>query len=128
LKVTYQFVTGEKQEIEIDERTYQEIKELDRQEYNNNQRERRRHCSADRLRDEFDFELQDTADTLDEFLQYDTWQRYLQQLNDRQKDLVRRVFFNGEKITDIARDLGKSFNTIKESLEGAIKKIKKLLD
>jgi len=129
MKITYKFVTGETKEIEVDEKTYNEIKELDRQLYNTNQREARRHCSADRLRDEFGFELRDnTIDILRDTLSNDYWEWILSNLNERQKDLVSRVFFNGAKISEIAREMGISRQSAKESFDYALKKIKKLLD
>ena len=129
MKIIYQFVTGEVKEIEVDERWHNEIKELDRQLYNNNQKERRRHCSVDLLRDEYDLDLKDgTIDILQDCISHSTWDRLLTPLNDRQKDLVRRVFFNGENLTNIAKELGISRQSAKESFDYALKKIKKLLD
>jgi len=127
MKITYKFVTGETKEIDVDEKTYNEIKELDRQLYNSDQRETRRHCSADRLRDELGFELQDDIDILAETISNAEWERLLQPLNERQKDLVHRVFFRNEKITDIAKEQGIGKSAIANRLARIYEQIKKSL-
>jgi RNA polymerase sigma-70 factor (ECF subfamily) len=48
-------------------------------------------------------------------------------LTAEQKDLVRRVFFNGEKITDIADKLGVDKSAISHRLERILAKLKKSL-
>ena len=47
MKIKYEFVAEETVEIEVSEEMYEELKELDRREYNNNHRETRRHSSLD---------------------------------------------------------------------------------
>jgi RNA polymerase sigma-70 factor (ECF subfamily) len=119
MKIRYDFVNGETKEIEIDEKLHNEIKELDRQLYNNNQSERRRHCSADDLRDSYDYELIDeTADPQETAFRNDEFEKLIACLGESQKDLVRRVFFH---------DMGISRQSAKESFDWALKKIKKVL-
>ena len=47
MKVRYEFVTGEFTEIEVDDSLGELLVDFDRQEYNNNHKETRRHCSLD---------------------------------------------------------------------------------
>ena len=47
MKITYEFVTGEVSEAEVDERLGGMLLDLDRQQYNNDQKETRRHFSLD---------------------------------------------------------------------------------
>lgn len=47
MKITYKFVTGEVAEVEVSEEIYAVIVDLDRQEYNNNHKETRRHYSLE---------------------------------------------------------------------------------
>ena len=45
MKITYEFVTGEVSEVEVDERLGGMLLDLDRQQENNDQKETRRHFS-----------------------------------------------------------------------------------
>ena len=47
MKITYEFVTGEVSEVEVDERLGGMLLDLDRQQYNNDKKETRRHVSLD---------------------------------------------------------------------------------
>lgn len=47
MKITYEFVTGEVSEVEVDEHLGGMLLDLDRQQYNNDQKETRRHVSLD---------------------------------------------------------------------------------
>ena len=47
MKITYEFVTGEVSKVEVDERLGGLLLDLDRQQYNNDHKETRRHVSLD---------------------------------------------------------------------------------
>ena len=47
MKITYKFVTGEVAEVEVSEEIGAVIVDLDRQEYNNDHKETRRHYSLE---------------------------------------------------------------------------------
>ena len=47
VKITYRFADGHMEELEVEQEVAETIKELDRQEYNNNQKESRRHVTFD---------------------------------------------------------------------------------
>ena len=49
MKITYEFVTGEVSEVEVDERLGGMLLDLDRQQENNDQKETRRHFSLDSM-------------------------------------------------------------------------------
>lgn len=49
MKITYEFVTGEISEVEVDESLRGMLLDLDRQQYNNDQKETRRHVSLDSM-------------------------------------------------------------------------------
>ena len=49
MKISYEFVTGEVSEVEVDERLGGMLLDLDRQQYNNDQKETRRHFSLNGL-------------------------------------------------------------------------------
>ena len=47
VKITYRFADGHVEELEVEQEVAETLKELDRQEYNNNQKESRRHVTFD---------------------------------------------------------------------------------
>lgn len=49
MKITYEFVTGEISEMEVDESLGGMLLDLDRQQYNNGQKETRRHVFLDSM-------------------------------------------------------------------------------
>ena len=65
MKIRYEFVTGEFSEIEVDDSLGELLVDFDRQQYNNDHKETRRHVSLDGM--EYEGELfASVADTADE--------------------------------------------------------------
>lgn len=126
MKVRYEFVNGEFSEIEVDESLGELLVDFDRQEYNNDHKETRRHTSLDRM--DYEGELfAAAADTADEAARRDEAARLMQAieaLSPSQRELVRRVYFENEKIVDIAREEGVSHVAILDRLKRIYKKLK----
>ena len=130
MKIWYEFTNGEVSEIEVDEALGGLLVEFDRQEYNNDHKETRRHTSLDGM--EYEGALFAAPDDLAaEVLRREGAARLLRAmevLTPSQRELVRRVYFENEKITDIARAEGITKQSIHERLRRALKKIKKFLE
>ena len=126
MKVRYEFVNGEFSEIEVDESLGELLVDFERQEYNNDHKETRRHTSLDSM--DYEGELfAAAADTADEAARRDEAARLMQAieaLSPSQRELVRRVYFENEKIVDIAREEGVSHAAIHDRLKRIYKKIK----
>ena len=126
MKVRYEFVTGEISEIEVDESLGELLVDFDRQEYNNDHKETRRHVSLDGM----DYEgalFAAAADTAEEAAQRDEVARLMQAmeaLTPPQRELVRRVYFEQEKIVDIAREEGVSHVAVLDRLKRIYRKLK----
>ena len=61
MKITYKFVTGEVTEVEVSEEIGAVIIDLDRQEYNNDHKETRRHYSLDgKVYEGMDYAVEDS--------------------------------------------------------------------
>jgi len=58
VKITYRFADGHEEELEVEKEVAETLKELDRQEYNNTQKESRRHV----FRGALEFECENLAD------------------------------------------------------------------
>ena len=110
MKITYEFVTGEISEVEVDERLGGMLLDLDRQQENNDQKETRRHVSLDGM--DYEGELFASAeDTEEEAVRREDMARLysaMEALSPSQRELVKKVYFEKREITDIAREEGVS--------------------
>ncbi len=130
MKITYEFVTGEVSEVEVDERLGGMLLDLDRQQENNDQKETRRHFSLDGM--DYEGELFASAeDTEREAVRREDMARLysaMEALSPSQRELVEKVYFEERKITDIAREEGVDKSAVSHRLERIHKKLKKILD
>ena len=126
MKITYEFVTGEISEVEVDERLGGMLLDLDRQQYNNDQKETRRHVSLDSM--DYEGELFASAEDTERAVEHreDMARLYsaMEFLSPSQRELVEKVYFEERKITDIAREEGVSHVAVRDRLERIYKKIK----
>ena len=130
MKITYEFVTGEVSGVEVDEHLGGMLLDLDRQQDNNDQKETRRHVSLDGM--DYEGELFASAeDTEGEAVRREDMARLysaMEALSPSQRELVEKVYFEGRKITDIAREEGVTKQSVHERVERALKKLKKNFD
>lgn len=130
MKITYEFVTGEISGVEVDESLGGMLLDLDRQQYNNDQKETRRHVSLDGM--DYEGELFASAqDTEGEAVRREDMARLysaMEALSPSQRELVEKVYFEERKITDIAREEGVTKQSVHERVERALKKLKKNFD
>ena len=123
-------VTGEVSEVEVDEHLGGMLLDLDRQQYNNDQKETRRHFSLDGM----DYEGEQFAsaeDTEREAVRREDMARLysaMEVLSPSQRELVEKVYFEERKITDIAREEGVSKQSVHERVQRALKKLEKNLN
>lgn len=126
MKITYEFVTGEVSEVEVDEHLGGMLLDLDRQQYNNDQKETRRHVSIDGM--DYEGELFDSAENTERAVEHreDMARLFsaMEVLSPDQRELVKKVYFEERKITDIAREEGVSHVAVRDRLERIYKKIK----
>ena len=130
MKISYEFVTGEISEIEVDEHLGGMLLDFGRQQYNNDHKETRRHVSLDGM--DYEGELfvsaEDTegeAERREDLARLDS---AMEALSPSQRELVQKVYFEERKITDIAREEGVSKQSVHERVERALKKLKKNFD
>ena len=126
MKITYEFVTGEVSGVEVDEHLGGMLLDLDRQQYNNDQKETRRHFSLNGLYYEGDL-FASAEDTEGEAEHREDMARLysaMEALSPSQRELMKKVYFEERKITDIAREEGVSHVAVHDRLERIYKKIK----
>ena len=116
MKITYEFVTGEISEVEVDERLGGMLLDLDRQQENNDQKETRRHFSLNGM--DYEGELFASAeDTEGEAVRREDMARLysaMEALSPSQRELVKKVYFEERKMTDIAREEGVTKQSVHE--------------
>jgi len=128
MKIKYEFVTGAV-EVEVTDDWGTILVDLDRQEYNINHKETRRHCSLDAYNLD-DALFPSDVDVLRDILKAENDKRLhnaIAKLEPRQQKLIRQVFFEGRGYTDIARTEGLDESTVRHATTRALKKLKKLL-
>lgn len=129
MKIEYKFV-DETVEIEVPDEWGSILIDLGRQEYNNNHKETRRHYHFEACGYEGgDFTVEDSALTAlfeddDMLLKLPS---AIAELLPRQQQLIRQVFFDGMKYTEIARQEGLDPSSVRQATLRAIEKLKKLL-
>ena len=100
MKITYEFVTGEISEVEVDERLGGMLLDLDRQQENNDQKETRRHVSLDGM--DYEGELFASAEDTERAVEHreDMARLYsaMEALSPSQRELVEKVYFEERKI------------------------------
>ena len=129
MKVRYEFVTGEVSEIEVEENLGELLVALDRQQYNNDHKETRRHTSLDGMGYEGEFFVSD-ADTAGEVEWREDIARLfaaMDRLNPEQRELLLKVYFKGQSCASIAEAEGVDKSAISHRLERIYKKLKKYL-
>lgn len=130
MKITYTFANGEKSEIEVTEDWGAIVLDMDRLDYNSNQRETRRHCSLEA------FNLDDAYFPSNEDVEADVIRNErdaelyaaINQLLPEQQRIIRAVYFEGTPAVEIARSEGVSKSAISHRLSRAENALKKILE
>lgn len=129
MKIRYEFVNGEVTEIEVEDAMGEILLDFDRQEYNSDHRETRRHVSLDGMEYEGEM-LRAGEDTLEEILRRETASRLAEamgRLYPEQRELLIKVYFENIRIVEIARAEGVTEAAIRGRLKKIYAKLKKIL-
>ena len=129
VNITYRFVDGHIGELEVEQEVAEALKELDRQEYNNTQKETRRHVTFDVSKELSWLAVDDQRLTrvLDGATEETRLHAAISELSTRQQTLIRELFFHRKTQAAIAEQLGISQQAVSDQLSTIIKKLKKLL-
>lgn len=127
--VSYFFADGI-QRIEIDTKWAAVLAELDREEYNANHRETRRHCSLDGFDADGEFFLagDDAVGGIAALESSLELTAALDSLSPDQRELVVQVYFNKAKQKDIAAKKGVSPAAVSGQLKTALRHLKKFFE
>lgn len=127
MKITYTFANGDICEIETDETLSTIISDLDRQEFNNNHSETRRHVSLDEYNKD-DNLLPSNSSVIKEIIYIEEFEyliKAVQTLSFSQRNLFKKHFIDGISVSEIANFEGVSVSAISHKLNRIKNKIKK---
>ncbi|WNF36850.1 sigma-70 family RNA polymerase sigma factor [Bacillaceae bacterium IKA-2] len=131
MKITYEFATGEIIEIEIEEALGEVVIELEKNEYNGNRRETRRHESYSDDNDKQEV-LVDKSIDIETMAEWNADKKNLNnaisKLKPHQQELVKKIFYQGLSETEVAREMGVSQQAISKQLKVIYKNLKNFLD
>lgn len=126
----YHFFDGETVSIEIPDDWGEILIDLDRQEYNNDHKETRRHYSLEgKVYEGMDYAVEDPglealfAGPTDEERLCDA----IQKLDPDQQTMIRAIYFDGVSVNDYAARMGVTQSAVSHRLQTVKKKMKKLL-
>lgn len=130
VKIAYRFADGHVEEMEVEQEVAETLKELDRQEYNNNHRETRRHVTFDCTEEKSWLATDDQrlSRLFDDPPEEIRLRIAINQLEQHHRDLIIAIFYRGIKIVEYARLSGVSQSAISQQLSNAIRKLKKFLE
>lgn len=126
MKIKYKFA-NESIEIDVAEKWGDIVVELNRLEYNVDHTETRRHTSLSRFtfedRKHFDAGIDLLADLIDS----EVVSRAMANLTERQQYLIRKIYLEGWKFTEIAAIEGVDESAIRHAVNRAKDRLKKVL-
>ena len=129
MKIKYTFANGDVTEVEVSEEIGAVVLDLDRQEYNANHRETRRHCSLEAF--DLDGNLIPSKENVEwDFIKKEESTKLhdaISQLNSRQQKLIKAIYLEGRKVTELALEEGVHWTAITYAVERALKKLEKIL-
>lgn len=129
MKIQYKFV-NETISIDVPDDWGEILIDLDRQEYNNDHKETRRHYSLEgKVYEGMDYAVEDPglealfAGPTDE----ERLRTAIQKLDPDQQAMIRAIYFEGVSVNDYAARMGVTQSAISHRLQTVRKKLKKLL-
>ncbi len=129
MKIQYKFAT-ETISIDVPNDWGEILIDLDRQEYNNDHKETRRHYSLEaKVYEGMDYAAEDSgleaifAGPTDE----ERLHTAIRQLSPDQQAMIRAIYFDGVSVNDYAARMGVTQSAISHRLQTVKKKLKKLL-
>ena len=128
MNIEYKFVTGTV-EVEVPDDWGSILVDMDRQEYNIDHKETRRHCSLEAYNLD-DALLPSDEDVVRDIIKAEEAGRLceaLSRLDTDQRELVEALYFEGVKAADFAKQKGVSPSAITQRKATVLKKLKRFL-
>lgn len=127
-------VDGKTIELQVEDSfasAYLEVEtESKRNEWKHDWRNRKRNCSLEAITEggyQIASEDASASEIMEDAETKAALRRAIKQLLPEQQDLIRRVYFNGEQMSDIARECGVSKQAVSQQMDRALAQLKKYL-
>lgn len=136
MKISYRFVKGQAVVIEVDEDLGNVIIDLRHKESNNNRKETRRRHLIPKNKDtgeeiSIDEFLADKSKCVEEDvlnkIENERLRQAMERLLPEQRELLIKVYYQNNKLIDLAKEYGVSFQAIQNRLKKIYEKLKKFL-
>ena len=127
----YRFMDGTKCAVEVSDELYKELERLDKDEYNNWQRENRRHVSLEMLVENSVEPTVTDAYFTDELfgaIQSENVQTALESLSEKQRNLLSKVVLEKMSFRKIAKEMNVSKEAIRQQYSVILRKMQEIFD
>lgn len=109
MKISYEFLTGDTVEIEVPDDIGEVSIEIDKDLANSDRRETRRHesyCICNDKQEALVDKSVDVSAEVEKSFECENLHKALEQLLPQQQEIIRRIYFDGESIVAVAKELG----------------------
>nr|WP_288829160.1 sigma-70 family RNA polymerase sigma factor [uncultured Clostridium sp.] len=136
MRISYEFITGEKFEIEVDDNIGEVIIEMEKMQSRRNRAETRRHNSLEFMQENRDgyrpMQFADNRADVEQIIihsdEKERLHRAIQKLDRKDSIIVKKYYFEDKTMVEIGKELGISVMAVSKRLKKIPDKIKKLLD
>lgn len=129
-EIIYKFSDGTKKTIQVEDEFYGKYQAVEKETKSLERKETRRNVSLS-IFEEKGIEFEDDSPSVDELFEHAELTKKIQlaitQLTEKQQDLVHKVFFCGEKPSNIAKELGINKSVISRQLRAIYSHLAKIL-
>lgn len=127
--IKYEFVTGEKVEIEVSNDFGTTMLQIETKIKNSNRRESRRHQSLTEIQDSSEVLVDDSVNVEDDFLKtvdFDKLRQAISQLKPQEQELIHRLYLDKHPMTqaEYAKSHNISYTTLRKRTERLRQKLK----
>ena len=136
MRISYEFITGEKFEIEVDDNIGEVIIEMEKMQSRRNRAETRRHNSLEFMQENHDgyhpMQFADNRADVEQIIIYsdekERLHRAIQKLDRKDSIIVKKYYFEDKTMAEIGKELGITAMAVSKRLKKIPDKIKKVFD
>lgn len=136
MRISYEFITGEKFEIEVDDNIGEVIIEIEKMQSRRNRAETRRHNSLEFMQENRDgyrpMQFADNRADVEQIIihsdEKERLHRAIQKLDRKDSIIVKKYYFEDKTMEEIGKELGITAMAVSKRLKKIPDKIKKVFD
>jgi RNA polymerase sigma factor (sigma-70 family) len=136
MRINYEFINGERLEIEVDDNIGEVIIEMEKMQSRRNRAETRRHNSLEFMQENLDgyrpMQFADNRADVEQIIihsdEKERLHRAIQELDCKDSIIVKKYYFEDKTMVEIGKELGISAMAVSKRLKKIPDKIKKLWD